>query len=149
LAARAVVCSGRVYVGDLGAKQRSNFTIIGPAVNETFRLEKVPDLYGLPLLVSASTAELILSSPSAAPSTDILANSVLVRVDDVQLKGFDKPESVHALVPKDDPGLTDFLAGRKALDQRKYTEGVAHLRRIDRGILQQAAKIVAARQGIS
>ena len=58
LAARAVVCSGRVYVGDLGAKQRSNFTIIGPAVNETFRLEKIPDLYGLPLLVSASTAEL-------------------------------------------------------------------------------------------
>jgi hypothetical protein len=27
LAARAVVCSGKVYVGDLGAKQRSNFTI--------------------------------------------------------------------------------------------------------------------------
>ena len=58
LVARAVVCSGRVYVGDLGAKQRSNFTIIGPAVNETFRLEKVPDLYGLPLLVAASTAEI-------------------------------------------------------------------------------------------
>ena len=57
LAARAVVCSGRVYVGDLGAKQRSNFTIIGPAVNETFRLERVPDLYGLPLIVAASTAE--------------------------------------------------------------------------------------------
>jgi class 3 adenylate cyclase len=149
LAARAVVCSGRVYVGDLGAKQRSNFTIIGPAVNETFRLEKVPDLYGLPLLVSASTAELILSCPSGAPSTGILATSVLVRVDDVELKGFDKPESVHALVPKDDPGLTDFLAGRKALDQRRYTEGVEHLQRIDRGILQQAAKIVAARQGIS
>ena len=37
LAARAVVCSGKVYVGDLGAKQRSNFTIMGPAVNETCR----------------------------------------------------------------------------------------------------------------
>ena len=62
LAARAVVCSGKVYVGDLGAKQRSNFTIIGPAVNETFRLEKLPDVYGLPLLVAASTAEIIMSS---------------------------------------------------------------------------------------
>ena len=92
LAARAVVCSGRVYVGDLGAKQRSNFTIIGPAVNETFRLEKVPDLYGLPLLVSASTADLIMSSKSIAPSTGLLATNVLVRVDDVELKGFDKPE---------------------------------------------------------
>jgi adenylate cyclase len=37
LAARAVVCSGKVYVGDLGAKHRGNFTIIGPAVNETFK----------------------------------------------------------------------------------------------------------------
>ncbi len=149
LAARAVVCSGRVYVGDLGAKQRSNFTIIGPAVNETFRLEKIPDLYGLPLLVSASTADLIMSSQSGAPSTGVLATSLLVRVDDVELKGFDKPESVHALVPKDDPGLTDFLAGRQALDEGRYTEGRAHLQRIDRGILQQAAKIVAARQGTS
>ena len=70
LAARAVVCSGRVYVGDLGAKQRSNFTIIGPAVNETFRLEKVPDLYGLPLLVAASTAELIMSSKPIAGSDE-------------------------------------------------------------------------------
>jgi class 3 adenylate cyclase len=144
LAARAVVCSGRVYVGDLGAKQRSNFTIMGPAVNETFRLEKVPDLYGLPLLVAASTAELIMSSQLTAAS-DVLANNVLVRVDDVELKGFAKPESIHALVPKDDPGLAKFEAGRKALDQQMLREGLAHLKGVDSGMLQQAAKIVSAR----
>ncbi|MGE0034852.1 MAG: CHASE2 domain-containing protein [Xanthobacteraceae bacterium] len=149
LAARAVVCSGRVYVGDLGAKQRSNFTIIGPAVNETFRLEKIPDLYGLPLLVSASTAELIMSSPSVTPSTGILADNALVRIDDVELKGFDTPESVHALVPKNDPGLPEFVAGRKALDDRKYRDGLSHLRKVERGALQQAAKIIAARYGTS
>ena len=93
LVARAVVCSGRVYVGDLGAKQRSNFTIIGPAVNETFRLEKVPDLYGLPLLVAGSTAELIMSSQPIAASDEVLASNVLVRVDDVELKGFAKPDA--------------------------------------------------------
>ena len=145
LAARAVVCSGRVYVGDLGAKQRSNFTIMGPAVNETFRLEKVPDLYGLPLLVAASTAELIMSSKPIAASADVLASNVLVRVDDIELKGFAKPESVHALVPKDDPGLAKFEAGRKALDQQLLREGLAYLKGVDRGMLQQAAKIVSAR----
>jgi adenylate cyclase len=145
LVARAVVCSGRVYVGDLGAKQRSNFTIIGPAVNETFRLEKVPDLYDLPLLVAGSTAELIMSSKPIAASGAVLASDVLVRVDDVELKGFAKPDAIYALVPRDDPGLARFEAGRKALDQHMLCEGLAHLKGVDRGMLQQAAKVVAAR----
>ena len=105
LAARAVVCSGRVYVGDLGAKQRSNFTIIGPAVNETFRLEKVPDDYGLPLLVAASTAEMIIASKAAAESAGVLESNVLVRIDDIELKGFAGARSIYALVPRDDPGV--------------------------------------------
>jgi class 3 adenylate cyclase len=145
LGARAVVCSGRVYVGDLGAKQRSNFTIIGPAVNETFRLEKTPDLYGLPLLVAASTAELIMSAQPAASSAGFLADRVMIRVDDVELKGFAEPDSVYAVVPRDDPGLAQFEAGRKALDQGRPREALAHFRAVDRGMLQQAAKVVSAR----
>jgi class 3 adenylate cyclase len=145
LAARAVVCSGRVYVGDLGAKQRSNFTIIGPAVNETFRLEKVPDLYGLPILVAASTAELIMASEPTAAAAEMLAKHALIRVDDVELKGFAKPDSVYALVPRDDPGLAPFEAGRKALDQHKPREALAHFKAVDRGMLRQAAKVVSAR----
>jgi adenylate cyclase len=145
LAARAVVCSGRVYVGDLGAKQRSNFTIIGPAVNETFRLEKVPDAYGLPLLVGASTAEMIRASTSIAASAEFLARSVLVRIDDVELKGFVGPRSIYALVPRADPGLAKFEAGRNALDRQMLCEALAHLNGVDSGMLQQAAKILSAR----
>jgi adenylate cyclase len=143
LAARAVVCSGKVYVGDLGAKQRSNFTIMGPAVNETFRLEKMPDVYGLPLLVAASTAEKI--AQSAAAKAGVLESNVLVRIDDVDLKGFADGRSIYAVVPKDDPGLAVFEAGRKALEQGKVREGLAQLEAVDRGILQQAAKVVCAR----
>jgi adenylate cyclase len=144
LAVRAVVCSGRVYVGDLGARQRSNFTIIGPAVNETFRLEKMPGLYGLPLLVAASTAETVMASNSVAAS-ELLADSVLVRLDDVELKGFYASRSVYGLVPRDDPGLARFEAGRKALDQQNLCEGLAQLKNVDRGVLQQAAKVISAR----
>jgi class 3 adenylate cyclase len=142
LAARAVICSGRVYVGDLGAKKRSNFTIIGPAVNETFRLEKVPDTYGLPLLVAASTADRIMASGSAS---SVLANDTLVRVDDLDLKGFAGSRSVYALVPRDDPGLAEFAAGRRALDQNRLREGLAHLSHVDDGMLQQAADVLSAR----
>ena len=145
LAVRAVVCSGRVYVGDLGAKQRSNFTIIGPAVNETFRLERVPDLYGLPLIAAASTAELIMSSQSGTASAQAIASGALIRVDDVELKGFSGSRSVFAFVPRDDPGRAAFEAGRKALDRHMIQDGLAHLRSIDSGVLQQAAKVVSAR----
>ena len=143
LAARALVCSGRVYVGDIGAKQRSNFTIIGPAVNETFRIEKVADVYGLPLLLAASTAEMILGSTSGAVST--LGSNVLLRIDDLELKGFAGERSIYALVPKDDPGLAAFEAGRKALDRHMEGEGLAHLAAVQSGMLRQAAKVVSAR----
>jgi class 3 adenylate cyclase len=145
LAARAVVCSGRVYVGDLGAKQRSNFTIIGPAVNETFRLEKVPDVYGLPLLVAASTVEMIKASSSVAVSTKFLTKNVLLRVDDIELKGFGGLRSIYALVPHDDPGRAKFEAARAALDRQLSCEGLAQLAGVDSGMLQQAAKVLSAR----
>jgi class 3 adenylate cyclase len=145
LAARAVVCTGRVYVGDLGAKQRSNFTIIGPAVNETFRLERVPDLYGLPLIVAASTADLILASPSGAAAAQAIAGGVLMRVDDLELKGFTGARAVYAFVPADDPGRASFEAGRNALDRNMIDEGLAHLDRVESGALRQAAKVVSAR----
>ena len=141
LAARAVVCSGKVYVGDLGAERRSNFTIMGPAVNETFRLEKVPDVYGLPLLVGASTAEMIMQS--ATPG--VLGSNVLVRIDEIDLRGFAGPRAIYALVPKDDPGLAAFEAGRRALDRGMPCEALAHLDAVTSGMLQQAAKIVSVR----
>jgi class 3 adenylate cyclase len=129
-----------VYVGDLGAKQRSNFTIIGPAVNETFRLERVPDLYGMPLMVAATTAESIM-----AVQPDGIAGGMLIRVDDVELKGFTGSRSVHAFVPADDPGRAAFEAGRKALDQGRVHDGLAHLSRVQSGVLQKAATVVSAR----
>ena len=143
LGARAVVCSGRVYVGDLGAKQRSNFTIIGPAVNETFRLEKMPDLYGLPLLVAASTAALIEAESGTPEGTKVFENHRFVRVDDIEMKGFAKPEPVYTLVPRDDPGLAAFEAGRTALDRHDLAAGLAHMQQVDRGMLLQAAKVVS------
>jgi class 3 adenylate cyclase len=141
LGARAVVCSGKVYVGDLGAKHRSNFTIIGPAVNETFRLEKVPDLYGLSLLIASSTADMIMQRTN----TGVLGSNVLLRIDDIDLKGFAGPRSIYALVPEEDPGLAEFEAARAALDRGMLQVGLARLGAVASGMLQQAAKVLSAR----
>ncbi len=142
LGVRAVVCTGRVYVGDLGAKERRNFTIIGPAVNETFRLEKLPDLYGLPLLVAAATVEAVRAFTEGAGEG--LGDSVFVRVDDVALKGFEGKRAVYALVPGDDPGLEAFMAARRALDFGAFEEARQGLTRVDCGLLQAAAKAIVA-----
>jgi class 3 adenylate cyclase len=145
LTVRAVVCTGKVYVGDLGAKQRSNFTIIGPAVNETFRLERVPDLYGLSLALAATTADAIAALGPDSAAAQVLDAGALVRIDDVDLKGFSGAHAVYAYVPCDDPGIAEFQAGRAALDRQQIAEGLAHLARVDGGQLQQAARVLSAR----
>jgi class 3 adenylate cyclase len=141
--ARVVVCSGTVYVGDLGARDRSSFTIIGPAVNETFRVEKLPDAYGVPLLVAASTVEHLLARGHRLEQP--IDDSVLQRLDDVSLKGFSERRSVYTLVPRDDPGLARFQTARAALDQQRWGEASAQLQLMDRGMLQHAAKVLLER----
>jgi class 3 adenylate cyclase/CHASE2 domain-containing sensor protein len=147
LEARAVVCSGWVYVGDLGAKDRSNFTIIGPAVNETFRLEKLPDVYGLQLLVAASTHDLIVGSTSMAAAHAVMSGRVFVRIDDVELKGFQGRRSIYALVSSDDPGVQTFEAGRRALDLNLPEEAVAQFHGVS-GMLERAARAVSPSPGV-
>jgi hypothetical protein len=51
------------------------------------------------------------------------------------------------LVPRDDPGLADFQAARKALDQNLFCEELAHLQAVDSGMLQLAAKTLLRHVG--
>jgi adenylate cyclase len=48
---------GEVYYGNIGAATRLDFTVIGPAVNETSRMEALCAALGCNLLMSASVAE--------------------------------------------------------------------------------------------
>jgi hypothetical protein len=75
----------------------------------------------------------------------LLENSALVRIDDVELKGFEGPRPIYALVPRNDPGLANFQAGRNALDQKMFCEARTHLKAVDSGMLQAAAKTLLQR----
>lgn len=101
----------------------------------------MPDFYGLSLLIAASTAEMIMHSAK----TGVFGSNVLLRIDDVGLKGFAEARSIYALVPADDLGLAHFEAARKALDRGMLQAGLAHLSAVGSGMLQQAAKVVSAR----
>jgi adenylate cyclase len=75
---------GEVMFGNIGASAGLDFTVIGPAVNDAARLEKLTASLGRPVLVSAALAALL---PSAA----------LVPVGEHALKHIDEPQAVYGL----------------------------------------------------
>jgi adenylate cyclase len=77
--------SGVCCVGNLGSRQRFDYSAIGDPVNLASRVEGLTKLYGLSNLVTASTAE-------------GLADLALVEVDLVAVVGRDEPTAVYTII---------------------------------------------------
>ena len=75
---------GEVMFGNIGASRRLDFTVIGPAVNHTARLEKLCSPRDRSVLLSSAIAELL-------PAGDCES------LGDHQLKDIDQPQQVFAL----------------------------------------------------
>jgi adenylate cyclase len=58
LLAGFVLHVGQVTFGNIGSRDRLDFTVIGPAVNEVSRIEPLTKVLGYSLLVTAAFAEL-------------------------------------------------------------------------------------------
>jgi adenylate cyclase len=73
---------GSVHYGNIGAPDRLDFTVIGPAVNHAARLEKLGSELGQPIIVSASVA--------AAASIELRP------LGEHRLRGIEAPQEVFA-----------------------------------------------------
>jgi len=74
---------GEVIYGNVGAPERLDFTVMGPAVNRTARLEALTKTLGAPLLISGEFAA------SVQADTHSLGRQAM--------KGVAEPQEVFAL----------------------------------------------------
>jgi adenylate cyclase len=79
------VHTGRVQVGNAGSRQRAKYGPRGPNVHLTSRLEKATKEWGVPLLVSGSTASRLSNRLHARP------------LGHAQLAGFEEPIHVYTI----------------------------------------------------
>ncbi len=117
----------------------------GPAVNETFRLEKMPDLYGLPLLVAASTAALIEAARGCGgggggPGRTICSCGWTISSSRASPPRNPSTRWCRAMIPgsrRSRPGVPPSTGAIWQKVSRSW-------RQVNSGMLRQAAKVVSA-----
>jgi adenylate cyclase len=81
---------GSVFFGNIGSKERLDFTVIGPAVNEVSRIAAMSRSVDQPLLMSAAFAAALGEGKSR-----------LVSVGRYALRGVRRPQELFTIVPDD------------------------------------------------
>lgn len=100
LAFGAAINTGYAQIGNMGSAAISDFTALGDTVNKAFRLETASKELGCELVIGRATLDFL--HPPLHPNQ-------LPPVSDVEVKGYDAPETVYRLMFSDLPRLANLI----------------------------------------
>lgn len=118
--------SGPVMAGNVGSRERFNYTIMGDTVNLASRLQEVNHHYGTHIILSDATRSLLAGQ------------GLLMReLDQVQVRGRVQPVTIFELVwsaPGEPTPLwhSAFQAGRAAYLERNWRQAASHFEEVIR-----------------
>jgi len=95
------ICQGPAIFGNIGSHEKMDLTVIGDTVNLASRVEGLTRVYGCPILVDAHIAA------NAASVCQFLV------VDDVRVKGRQKPEKLFFPHRGEDPAWAEAFASAR------------------------------------
>lgn len=113
LRARIGVNSGPMLVGNLGSRHRFSYGVLGDNVNLASRLEGLNNLYGTEILIGENCAE------------SVGERFILRWVDQVRVKGREKPVRIYELIGHSDESIPD----KKISSIEYYEKGFEAYRR--------------------
>jgi adenylate cyclase len=126
LTVRIGINTGIMIVGNMGGKDRFDYTVIGDSVNLASRLEGANKQYNSNIMISDFTYSHI-------------KGKVIVReLDLIQVKGKTEPVKVYELLGTSDMALTDkqkqalelYHEGLKLYRERKWEEAIAYMQQV-------------------
>ncbi len=109
------ISSGSATVGNIGASDRMNYTVIGETVNLAARFESLPTLFNTPIVIGPHTTELVIDTYEVLPLVSI------------QVKGKSEGVLVSAplmlrekVTPKIRAALEDYAIALSAFESGKF-----------------------------